>query len=390
MRILSLCSGYGGLDLAIEEHFGAETVYWSDVDPSACAVMTERFPHAEPLGDLTQFGDTKFDCDVLSAGYPCQPFSLAGPRKGENDERHLWPYIRNTISVSRPRWVVLENVSGHLSLGATQVIADLASLRYDCRWQTIRASSAGAPHQRKRLFILGRNADADTNEQGSPESRSERSGWPTVGRGGDAATDSEGLEGHGAEHELREISGEESFGRDRSSASDPSRGFSGRRSGSMAGASGEVSRQRPDASGGDGDAFDARNTDRGRDEIIANSKGAEWGGKKHEDLETPTRSATEPRERISEIGWGRYEPAIRRWERVLGRAAPAPMIDERLSQHFVEWLMGIPAGHVCDIVESRSKALSVLGNGVVPQQARLALTLLEEGFNSRDSEVFGA
>ena len=318
MRILSLCSGYGGLDLAIEEHFGAETVYWSDVDPSACAVMTERFPHAEPLGDLTQFGDTKFDCDVLSAGYPCQPFSFAGPRKGENDERHLWPYIRNTISVSRPRWVVLENVSGHLSLGATQVIADLASLRYDCRWQTIRASRAGAPHQRKRLFILGRNADADTNEQGSPESRSERSGWPTVGRGVDADTDSEGLEGHGG----------------------------------LGGYPGEL-HPSPDDS-----------------EIVQNPDSGRGQG----EVESPPSDISTSLTGVFQ--YGDYSQAVRRWELILGRRAPIPVFEGRLNQLFVEWMLGLPLGYVTGLGLSRTQELKLLGNGVVPHQGLLALNLL--------------
>ena len=192
-KILSLCSGYGGLDLAVEAHFtGSYTAYWSDIDPSACDIMTARFPDAEPVGDLTQFGDTAFDCDILTAGYPCQPFSQAGKRLGEHDERHLWPYIANTISVSRPRWVILENVAGHLTLGGPAVVGTLAKMGYHTRFGVIRASDAGAPHQRKRLFIV-------------------------------AHTDSPRLQGHGTEHKLREDSSQETSRRDHSVVADTER-----------------------------------------------------------------------------------------------------------------------------------------------------------------------
>ena len=161
MKILSLCSGYGGLDMAVENHFSAKTAYWSDVDKTACAVMAARFPDAEPIGDLTTLDLTMLHADIITAGYPCQPFSLAGARKGTNDERHLWPYIRNTVSVLRPRFVVLENVAAHVSLGAAAVVGDLASLGYDAKWTTLAAGhpAVGAPHQRKRWFCVATNTD---------------------------------------------------------------------------------------------------------------------------------------------------------------------------------------------------------------------------------------
>ena len=263
MKVLSLCSGYGGLDMAVENHFSAKTAYWSDVDETACAVMGARFPDAEPVGDLTTLDLTMLHADIITAGYPCQPFSLAGARNGTNDERHLWPYIRNTVSVLRPRLLVLENVAGHLSLGAGAVVGDLASLGYDAKWTVIRASDVGAPHQRKRWFCV--------------------------------ATDTEG---------------------------------------------------------------------------------AEWRSAQHEHMGASVRPAAEFRERPSAIGWGNYGPVIRRWERVLGRPAPDPITDGKLSAPFVEWLMGLESGHVTAIASSRAKALACLGNGVVPQQAALALELL--------------
>jgi DNA (cytosine-5)-methyltransferase 1 len=167
MKILSLCSGYGGLDMAVEQHFSAKTAYWSDIDKTACDVMAARFPDAQPIGDLTTLDLTLLHADVVTAGYPCQPFSNAGQRKGTNDDRHLWPYIRNTISVLRPKFVVLENVAGHLSLGAAAVVGDLAALGYDAKWTVVRASDVGAPHQRKRWFCVA--TDAESAEWRSPK-----------------------------------------------------------------------------------------------------------------------------------------------------------------------------------------------------------------------------
>ena len=99
--------------------------------------------------------------DILTGGYPCQPFSAAGQRKGTTDDRHLWPYVREAISEMSPSLVVLENVFGHLSLGFDEVLADLQLLNYETRWTIIRASDIGAPHHRARLFMLATKGNND-------------------------------------------------------------------------------------------------------------------------------------------------------------------------------------------------------------------------------------
>jgi DNA (cytosine-5)-methyltransferase 1 len=331
-KILSLCSGYGGLDLAVEAHFtGSHTAYWSDIDPSACDIMTARFPDAEPVGDLTQFGDRKFDCSILVAGYPCQPFSQAGKRLGENDERHLWPYIANTISVSRPRWVILENVAGHLTLGGPTVVGTLTQLGYRTRFGLVSASAAGAPHQRKRLFIV-------------------------------AHTDSPRLQGHGTEHKLREDSSQETSRRDHSVVADTKRRSVQRQRNTRELASQEEPTEQL-----------RRDTSTCSRENVANSESTERRGPQHEHLGTSVGSTTESRECFGETDWGEYGTAIHRWEHILGRPAPPPVKDNKLSPHFVEWMMGLEKNWVCGIVKSRAKALTALGNGVVPQQGLLAL-----------------
>jgi DNA (cytosine-5)-methyltransferase 1 len=154
LKIGSLCSGYGGLDMAVEAYFNAETVWMCDNDKYASVVIKERW-NLPNLGDLKAVDWTTVEpIDILTAGYPCQPFSQAGQRKGIEDERHIWPYIKQIISATRPKYIILENVRGHLSLGFKEVLKDLAQIGYDAKWRIVRASDVGAPHQRARLFIV--------------------------------------------------------------------------------------------------------------------------------------------------------------------------------------------------------------------------------------------
>ena len=154
LRIGSLCTGYGGLDLAAEAYFGAETIWVSEFDKYASKVVEARI-NKPNFGNLKVINWHDMEpIDILTAGYPCQPFSYAGLRKGAQDERHLWPYIKEAISILRPSYVVLENVRGHFGLGFREVLSDFTDVGYDTRWTLIRASDVGAPHRRERLFIL--------------------------------------------------------------------------------------------------------------------------------------------------------------------------------------------------------------------------------------------
>ena len=154
LNVGSLCTGYGGLDMAVEAYYEAETVWVSEFDKYASKVIEARI-NKPNLGNLKVINWAELEpIDILTAGYPCQPFSTAGLRKGVEDERHLWPYIKTAISTLRPSYVILENVRGHFGLGFREVLGDLASIGYDVRWTLIRASDVGAPHRRERLFIL--------------------------------------------------------------------------------------------------------------------------------------------------------------------------------------------------------------------------------------------
>jgi len=154
LTVGSLFSGIGGIDLGLERA-GMNVLWHSEIDPYACRVLKKHWPDVPNIGDITQVDWSNIPhVDVIAGGYPCQPFSVAGKRAGENDSRHLWPYFRNAISVLRPRYAFLENVRGHLTLGGISVIGDLAALGYDCEWRIISAASVGANHRRDRLIIL--------------------------------------------------------------------------------------------------------------------------------------------------------------------------------------------------------------------------------------------
>jgi DNA (cytosine-5)-methyltransferase 1 len=159
MRIGSLCTGYGGLDIAAQRIFGGQLVWWSDVDEGAITAMKHHYPDVPNLGDLkiVDWSDVE-PIDLLSAGYPCQPFSNAGKRLGLDDQRHLWPWIAYAIAILRPRVVVLENVAAHRRRGFPVVASDLAALGYDASWGIVRASDIGAPHKRERIFVVAHAA----------------------------------------------------------------------------------------------------------------------------------------------------------------------------------------------------------------------------------------
>lgn len=148
-------SGYGGLDLAVETVTGAEPAWFCEYGPAPSKVLAHHWPDVPNHRDVTSIDWGRVEpVDILTAGYPCQPFSKAGNREGTHDERHLWPFVHNAIRLLRPRLVVLENVTGHLSLGFDRVLADLAEIGFDAEWATLRASDIGAPHHRDRLFVL--------------------------------------------------------------------------------------------------------------------------------------------------------------------------------------------------------------------------------------------
>lgn len=283
MNIGSLCTGYGGLDLACEQVFGARTIWRADNDPAVRKLLAYRWPDQPNLGDITKVNWYEVrPVDIVTAGWPCQPWSLAGKREGNRDARDLWPAVGVAIRLLRPRYVVLENVPAITAFGQLgRVVADLALLGYVGSWLCLRASDIGACHTRKRLFLVATH---------------------TVGKAGDQWR------------------------------------------------------------------------------FAAGSTPQSWGA--HREPGRRDRTPAGPA-----VEWGRYEPAVRRWESVLGRPAPQPTYlnkrVQRLSPAFVEWMLGLPDGWVSEVPGLvRGQKLKILGNGVVPQQATVAiLRLLTRGVN---------
>jgi DNA (cytosine-5)-methyltransferase 1 len=154
LTVGSLFSGIGGIDLGLERA-GMNVIWQSEIDPYASQILARHWPDVPNLGDITTIDwSTVEQPDLICGGYPCQPFSLAGSRAGADDHRHLWPYFANAIRQLRPRWALLENVPGHLSVGFGDVLGDLAEIGYSAEWDCIPAGFVGAPHIRSRVFVV--------------------------------------------------------------------------------------------------------------------------------------------------------------------------------------------------------------------------------------------
>jgi DNA (cytosine-5)-methyltransferase 1 len=177
LTVGSLFSGIGGLDLGLERA-GMEVIWQSEIDPYACRVLNKHWPKVVNHGNIKEINWTTIERpDVICGGYPCQPFSTAGQRKGEDDPRHLWPWVRECISVLRPRYAILENVRGHLSLGGTTVIREIANLGYCVEWRLVSAASVGANHRRERVILLAYPNDTGPH---SPSIHPTERGKPTL------------------------------------------------------------------------------------------------------------------------------------------------------------------------------------------------------------------
>lgn len=384
-RIGELFAGYGGLGMGVQEVFGGQIAWFSEIDPAPSKILAHHWPAIPNHRDITKIDWAQVEpVDILTGGFPCQDVSLAGNRAGIKDGTRsgLWSEFARAIEALRPGLVVIENVRGLLSAEAHSdmepcpwcvgdgsdvvalrafgaVLADLAVLGYVGRSVGVRAADAGSPHGRYRVFIVAENADNPVGGEwwkSASREAEERWSWADAGgRGGassadpehDGAPTSTGGGSVGAfpaprRHERVTADTDiEPAGESRTRAAADSGGFGGHEGDHVAGQQGE---------GADGSG-------------VVDECGSRSGA----------------------VEWGVYEPAIRRWERTIGRVAPAPTNPDgkngshRLSSRFVEWMMGLPAGHVTSVGLTRNEELKALGNGVVPQQAALALEVLARG-----------
>jgi DNA (cytosine-5)-methyltransferase 1 len=171
-NIISFCTGYGGIELGLRRA-GVDVRVVCNVEIEAfvqanlVAKIEEGLMDDAPIyTDLKTFPAEIFRgkiCGIIG-GYPCQPFSSAGKRKGEKDPRHLWPYIRSHVRAVRPLWCFFENVRGHTTMGLWRVLSDLEEDGYRTEWGLYSAEETGAPHQRIRCFILAHTASREPRQ----------------------------------------------------------------------------------------------------------------------------------------------------------------------------------------------------------------------------------
>lgn len=196
MKIGSLFSGYGGLDLAVANVTGAEVAWHCEWDDAPSKILEKNFPGVPNYRDVSKVDFAQVEqVDILTGGFPCQDLSLAGKRAGlkEGTRSGLWSEFARAIDTIRPSLVVIENVRGLLSaeahspvepcpwcMGASgngepllralgAVLGSLADLGYDAKWTGIRAADAGAPHNRFRIFIVAYPSNTDNGRSGWSE-----------------------------------------------------------------------------------------------------------------------------------------------------------------------------------------------------------------------------
>lgn len=430
----SLFSGYGGIDIAVSEVFGARTAWVSDIDPGPCKVLGHRFPGVPNLGDITKIDWADVEpVDILSGGSPCQDLSAAGRRAGmtEGTRSNLWVQMREAIETLQPRLVVWENVMGALSARATselesvegrvgdgaggpalralgRVLGDLAEIGFDAEWATVRASDVGAPHGRARVFLLawpsGSSPHSLCGGSGGWASQPEQAGGDDASLGPDQGGDGGGGDPHltllptprvssgngVSERELREGNPKVRLETSVALLPTPTTSYSARsadqwieqrRAGngqrrSVVGDLGIVTEQllpAPSATRG-GSAAETV-------ELLPTPKAGDADFGLPRTSGRPPERSTHLATRLHYTDFGSYGPAIERWERATGRPAPDPTKPSpktgkpQLSAEFVEWMMGLPHGWFTspEIGLTRVQALKIGGNGVVPQQAEFAI-----------------
>jgi DNA (cytosine-5)-methyltransferase 1 len=347
LREGSLFTGTNALGMAAAEVFGAEPTWFADLDPAASALLAHHHPDVPNLRDITTVDWDQAallsPIELLTAGWPCQPFSLAGKRKGAEDERALWPEVDRCLRALRPRYVLLENVPAVVGAELGRVADTLATLGYRFAWVCLPASAVGAPHRRERFFLAAVAEDADGAAGGERRfaAPGQAEGWrPRANAGGRGGAPVADTDGSGVREQPISVAG--------------------RWSAAIAEQSGASAS--PDADG------------------------RRLAGDEERDGGAQSRVAASRRENPDGrvLDWAGYEPAIRQWESVLGRPAPAPTtVGARggrvLNPALPEWMMGLPAGWITSVPGlTRSQQLKLVGNGVVPRQAVTAYRYLLE------------
>ena len=167
----SCFSGIGGFELGLEMA-GFKTAWQIERDPFCLQVLQKHWPEVPKFKDIYDVKIDKLEnVGLITGGYPCQPFSVAGKRKGEEDDRHLWPKMFEIIQNIRPNWVICENVYGHVSMGLDEVLTDLENEAYACQTFIVPACAKNAPHRRDRLWICAHSINGSDRTIGGQVSK---------------------------------------------------------------------------------------------------------------------------------------------------------------------------------------------------------------------------
>lgn len=396
----------GGLDLAVQSVFGGSLAWVSDIEPGPSRILAHHHPDVPNLGDITTVGWTQVEpVDIICGGSPCQDLSHAGARAGMRDGTRsgLWASMCEAIETIRPAYVIWENVLGALSASADsdmgpcefgmgcegsvplralgRVLGDLAEVGYDAAWTTLAAADIGAPHRRERIFVLAWGADAaDADPVGRAwgGATRDRLGGPTDGGRGDVTLLPGDLMLPSTVVSLLPTPDAQMGNGGRVQSLESLR--EGRRQVHM----NDLPRlllptPRTSDTNGPGHHGDGGVDLRTAVTLLPTPKAGDADFGFPRTSGRPAEKSTHLATRLHYTDFGQYAPAIARWEAVLGREAPAPTEPttrgtQRLSTRFVEWMMGLPDGHVTAVPGlSRNAQLKALGNGVVPAQAAAAL-----------------
>jgi len=374
LRVGSLCTGIGGLDMAVEQVTGAETVWCSDIDKGAGAVLAARWPGVPNIGDFTTV-DSFAPVDILTGGFPCQPVSSGGKRLAMDDERWLFDAILAAIGRMdpRPQLCVFENVLGLLSAAGgdamARVVEGLAAVGYVGSYGVLGSSAVGGCHRRLRVWIVA--ADADGRRGRGVDTRvSSSGGWtPDMSAERDSGTVPPGVHGNGGLDLLRTAV-----------ALLPTPVVNDMGAGKTVDEWDEWTATMRDRHGNGNGHGPSLSIEAARllDTPRAGGGHQRRGGSRSDEPLLPGQVLPEH--------FGGYTAAVNRWASVFGRPAPTPTIPSKgkpvLSPRFVEWMLGYPEGWV-DVGIPRTAQLKCLGNAVQPQTAAAALPQLLARLDAR-------
>ena len=354
---VSLCAGYGGIDLGLRGAVSnLRTVAFSEIEAYACANLVSKMEagllDCAPIWtDLKTFPWKSFRDKIylLSGGYPCQPFSHAGKRLGTDDPRHLWPFIRNGIKTARPVWCFFENVEGHLSLGFKEVQQSLRRLGYRVEAGIFSAAEVGAPHRRKRLFVLAKRKDCGCG------------GWPD--KDGDDCDRISERETDKQSILWSEVAGCSGVARGKELVNPSSDGCAGGCAKTMRTLGQSEERWLPESPGG-------------RDQLFWPAR----PGCEQYDWE-PSRTITDANGKAGKLGNSEDQrrQESRQIERRILKPSGRRQIESPLGRNANGTADRLGYGELCVSCDNRTDELRLLGNGVVPATATKAfLTLMEK------------